>query len=408
MRLFSIYTLCAALALVFLAGPSYSQFEFNDTMTTPFGPAFADIVLEPQNFLPCKGGPIALCYYSGPEPEKCTLSEDGTSATCECFEIAYGTYYVDIHAILNLDVYNETIAECGTDGSDCQDTNSAPVCGYINSGTFIPGTDMISTFSYECVPEEGIGSTNCSAQLYAGCMTAPCTRTSEEGIVNCECPTFNGPFQVGLDNQVCSLGDEMVWSAAYNPNDTGTSPSPPPGGCLPDAPPSLGGCPLIGDTIPPPPDNIDCIEVCQEYQDCQDARGVEIGYVCDATLCTSECNDRDLVDAACSGLQSCDVTEIIKLEAEAGCSCCASQICGCEASSSTEQAIFDTNRRQRNRGITPQCDINDTLCGKSSGNGSGSSSCAIAGPSSRPDFPIYLLIPGLVLARRLIRKSRSA
>ena len=29
-------------------------------------PAWADIVLRPENFLACKGAPIALCYYSGP------------------------------------------------------------------------------------------------------------------------------------------------------------------------------------------------------------------------------------------------------------------------------------------------------------------------------------------------------
>ena len=112
------------------------------------------------------------------EPEKCVLNADGKTANCECFEIPYGKYFVDINAILNLDVYNDTIAECGLDGSGCEATNSAPVCESINNGTFSPGTDMISTFSFECVPEEGIGSTNCDQPplLYAGCMTAPCSR----------------------------------------------------------------------------------------------------------------------------------------------------------------------------------------------------------------------------------------
>jgi hypothetical protein len=258
---------------------------------------------------------------------------------------------------------------------------------------------MISTFSFDCVPEEGIGSTNCSQQLYAGCMTAPCTRTDDEGIVECACPTFDGPFQIGLNNQSCGLGDDMVWSAAYNPNGTGTIPSPPPGGCIPDAPPALGGCPLLGDVIPPPPANVDCGEICSEYESCTDSRGIEIGYTCDATLCTSACNDRDLVEGACSGLQNCDVTEIIKLEEEVGCSCCASQICGCVANSNTEQAVFDVNRRQRTRGITPQCDINDTLCGINSNNNS-SSSCSLAPTGSTLKFPLYLLIPIMILARR--------
>jgi hypothetical protein len=342
------------------------NFPFNDTMTTPYGPAYADIILEPSNFLPCEGGPIALCYYSGPEPETCVLSQDGTTANCECFEISYGKYFVDINAILNLDVYNETIAQCGTDGSGCQATNSAPVCESINNGTFSPGTDMISAFSFACVPEEGIGSTNCTQPplQYAGCMTAPCSRTGEDGIVNCLCPTYEGPYQIGLNDQTCNLGNNMTWSAAYNPNVTGTTPTPPIGGCIPDAPESLGGCPLLTrNDIPKPPPNIDCDEVCQEYQDCHGAGGIKIGYTCDATLCTSQCNDRDLVGLACDGLQSCEVTEIIKLEAEVGCSCCASQICGCAANNQTQKAVFDLNNQQRDRGITPQCDINGTLCG---------------------------------------------
>ena len=319
------------IAAVCIVAPVHAQFNFpfNDTMTTPYGPAYADIILEPSNFLPCEGGPIALCYYSGPEPETCVLTLDGRASNCECFEIPYGKYFVDINAILNLDIYNLTITECGMDGSNCQATNSAPVCQSINDGTFIPGTDMISAFSFECLPEEGIGSTNCDQPplLYAGCMTAPCTRTSEEGIVNCLCPTYEGPFQIGLNDQACFLGNEMVWSAAYNPNVTGTTPIPPIGGCIPDAPESLGGCPILskGD-IPNPPPNIDCDQVCQEYGNCQDSSEIEIGFTCDATLCTSQCNDRDLVELACAGLQTCEVTEIIKLEEEVGCSCCASGV----------------------------------------------------------------------------------
>jgi len=373
MKRFAFSILFTLFASVFVTSAVFAQsfnFPFNDTMTTPFGPAFADIILEPSNFLPCEGGPIALCYYSGPEPETCVLNPDGKTANCECFEIPYGKYFVDINSILNLDVYNDTIAQCGTDGSGCQVTNSAPVCGSINDGTFSPGTDMISTFSFECVPEEGIGSTNCDQPplLYAGCMTAPCSRTSEEGMVSCLCPIYDGPYQVGLNDQACNLGNDMVWSAAYNPSVTGTTPTPPSGKCIPDAPPSLGGCPILnqGD-IPNPPPNIDCEQVCQEYEDCKDPGSIEIGYTCDATLCTSQCNDRDLVGLVCNGLSSCEVTEIIKLEEEVGCSCCAGQICGCDANPQTEQAIYDTNQRQRDRGITPQCDINNTLCGRNFG-----------------------------------------
>ncbi len=407
MKRLSVFFISILIALIFIAPPVYAQnfnFPFNNTMTTPFGPAFADVVLEPVNFLPCEGGPIALCYYSGPEPETCELTLDGTAANCRCFEIPYGKYYVLITAILNLDIYNETVEVCGTDGSDCQTANSAPVCGAINNGTFIPGTDVISTFTYECIPEEGIGSTNCSQSLYAGCMTAPCTRTAEDGIVNCLCPTFDGPYQVGLNNQTCNLGGDLVWSAAYNPNESGTIPTPPSGGCIPDAPESIGGCPLlIKNDIPLPPPNIDCSKVCQEYEDSQDASGIELGFTCDATLCTSACNDRDLVGVACSGLQAFGVTEIVKLEEEVGCSCCASQICGCDANSETEQAIFDLNKRQRNRDIKPQCDINDTLCGENSNSGS-NSTCALSPPGAQKSFPIYILVLGLVAMRMFMRR----
>ena len=49
----------------------FGRFRFNDRYTTPFGPAYADIWLHPQNFLACKP-PLrrpftyALCLYSGP------------------------------------------------------------------------------------------------------------------------------------------------------------------------------------------------------------------------------------------------------------------------------------------------------------------------------------------------------
>jgi hypothetical protein len=74
-------------------------FISNILMTTKFGPAWADIVVIPSNFLPCKGGPFALCYYSGPTPETCELTKDGKFANCKCFEIPYGKYFDDINAI---------------------------------------------------------------------------------------------------------------------------------------------------------------------------------------------------------------------------------------------------------------------------------------------------------------------
>ena len=147
----------------------------------------------------------------------CTLTPDGLYANCKCFEIPYGVYFVDINSILNHAVFEKTVAQCGADGSLCQTTNSAPVCQSVNSGTLIPGTNVFSTFSFDCIPTNGIGETSCSQASYAGCMTTPCFKTAQSGIVNCSCPVFDGPYQVGQNDQVCALGDDLVWSASYAP-----------------------------------------------------------------------------------------------------------------------------------------------------------------------------------------------
>jgi hypothetical protein len=344
--------------------------------TTNYGPAYANILLTSTNFLPCRGGPYALCYYSGPSsgPEdlSCTLTANGKYANCNCFAIPYGVYFVDINAILNHSVYEKTVAQCGSDGSNCQTLNSAPVCQSINEGTLIPNATMFSTFSFDCVPENGLGQTDCASAPYAGCMTAPCHGKAKNGIVQCSCPTFPGPYQVGQNNQACTLGDNLVWSAAYTPPASMlpsapvravTASVPNPGACVPDAPGGYG-CPLYSDsTVLPPDSGVDCVKVCQEYDSCRSSKGVESGYTCDATLCTDQCNDRDLLSPACSALPKCDLSEIVKAETAAQCSCCASQLCGCNPSQKTNNAIAVLNQQQRNRGITPQCDINGTLCG---------------------------------------------
>ena len=357
--------------------------------TTSFGPAYADITLASSNFVPCRGGPFALCYYSGPSAGatdlSCTLSADGNYANCNCFDIPYGVYFVDINAILNHSVYEKTIAQCGVDGSLCATLNSAPVCANVNGGNLIPGSSVYSTFSFDCVAENGLGLTNCPAAPYAGCMTAPCFKTSQAGIVQCSCPVFNGPYQVGQNDQACTLGGGLTWSAAYAPPATPTpTPAmsvnpykmmsatsagvpgavPSPGACLPDAPGALG-CPLYvsGVTMIPPDSGVDCAKVCDEYHSCLQPKGAQAGFTCDATLCTDECNDRDLVSVACTGLAGCEISEIVKAETAANCSCCASQLCGCDPSVETNKAITTLNQQQRDRGVTPQCDVNGTLCG---------------------------------------------
>jgi hypothetical protein len=125
-------------------------------------------------------------------------------------------------------------------------------------------------------------------------MTAPCQRTDKPGIVDCSCPTYDGPYHVRQSEVSCDLGDDHVWSAAYAV-DGPTFPTPP--SCVPDAPGSLG-CPLYesGQTVLPP--GTDCAAICEAYA-CAPNGTIEPGYTCDSTLCTSQCNDLSLVIDAC-------------------------------------------------------------------------------------------------------------
>ena len=207
-----------------------SSFKLNTLPTTPYGPPWADISLQKSNFLECEGASIALCYYSGPGPTTpCNLESGGDLANCTCYAIPKGQrYYVLINAILNLDVYLKTAEVCGKDGSKCKPTGSieAPVCEAINNNTLMPGADMISTFSLYLAKQMPINPTTCATPAaYAGCMTAPCKQTGKTDpntglpLVNCGCPTYTGPYQVGtqISQDQCVLGGTSIWSAAYQP-----------------------------------------------------------------------------------------------------------------------------------------------------------------------------------------------
>jgi hypothetical protein len=368
----------AAPPIVHFVPNSHAFWSDQKNWTTSYGPAYANILLQPSNFVPCRGGPFALCYYSGPSSGSldlsCKLTPDGKYANCQCFDIPYGVYFVDINAILNNSVYQSTITQCGADGSACATPNSAPVCQSVNQGTLMPGANMFSTFSFDCVPSNGLGQTSCASAPYVGCMTAPCFETGNPSIVQCSCPVFDGPFQIGQNGQSCTLGGDLVWSAAYAPppsptptpsasrETAGTVPSP--GACIPDAPGSAE-CPLYvpGTTTLPPGSGVDCGKVCAEYSTCSQKGGIQAGFTCDSTLCTDQCNDLNLVGTACAALPTCDLSEIIKAEGAAQCSCCASQLCGCKPNAQTNTTIASLVQQQRNVGIKPQCDINGTLCG---------------------------------------------
>ena len=201
-------------------------FVRNVYWTTPYGPARADVVTAKTNMLPCSGPAYALCFYSGPSPMPCKVDKTKHVALCEC--TGYNApntsykYFVDINGILNTCVYIETVGVCGSDGSKCQTENSAPVCQYINQNpqALMPQGTIISTFSTAQVKEHPPGCTPCQQGLYAGCMTAPCSLgKSSQGFarVVCECPLYDGPYQVGQKGVSCNLGEGLVWSASYNP-----------------------------------------------------------------------------------------------------------------------------------------------------------------------------------------------
>lgn len=204
-------------------------FRLNTLPTTQYGPPWADITVQNSNFLECRGASVALCYYSGPGPTTpCTIDGLGI-ANCTCYAIPSGQpYLVDINAILNLDVYLQTAARCGKDGSKCKPTGSieAPVCNAINNNTLIPGADMVSAFSLYLEKQMPIHPTTCTTPAaYAGCMTAPCKKTGKTDpttglpLVQCGCPTYTGPYQVGtqISTDDCVLSGNYIWSAAYQP-----------------------------------------------------------------------------------------------------------------------------------------------------------------------------------------------
>ncbi|HYX30964.1 MAG TPA: hypothetical protein VE863_20670 [Pyrinomonadaceae bacterium] len=203
-------------------------FKLNTLPTTMYGPAWADVVVQPSNMLTCKSEvPIALCYYSGPQGTV-PCNQDGLGiANCTCYEIPPGKlpYMVDINGILNQDVYLKTVAKCGQKGDKCgPGTTDIPVCDAINNNALIPGADLISTFSLALEKQMPIHETNCpNPSAYAGCMTAPCKRTGKIDpkthlpLVQCGCPVYTGPYQVGTAPDQCVLDGTYVWSAAYNP-----------------------------------------------------------------------------------------------------------------------------------------------------------------------------------------------
>ncbi len=201
--------------------PNNINFWYNSkNWTTNYGPAFRDTVEGVSYLLPCTGQ-FALCFHSGAEPLPCTLTANGKYANCTC-TVQNATNYVLITAILNYNVYLETVAACGADGSQCSTPDSAPVCADLAKGKLIPGAKVISTFDTQSrqeiidAIESGSGSVTACDGPYAACMTAGC-KTKKDGNAVCNCPVFYGRFQLVGTSNTCDLGDGLVPSASYNP-----------------------------------------------------------------------------------------------------------------------------------------------------------------------------------------------
>lgn len=240
-----------------------SNYPFHPTecWTTKHGPAKADVVEGTTNLLYCKDTPFALCFFSGPptptgkNPDNpslpCVFDAKTGIANCTCQAYRQASF-VDINGILNLGAYQETVQACGQDGSGCANLSTcgkdgsksgcgqlqeAPVCKYVRQQnpndpkvSLMPKADLISTFSLTAMePNYQVGKSplkgDCEGQPYAGCMTAPCffpqgakQPFSDGEQIQCHCPTFKGPYQVGQFKQQCDIpssdGKTYVWSAA--------------------------------------------------------------------------------------------------------------------------------------------------------------------------------------------------
>jgi predicted small lipoprotein YifL len=233
-------------------------YEPTDCWTTQYGPAKADVLNGSTNMLYCSGDTYALCFFSGPptptgsNPKNnalpCVLHGDTASCTCQAY--TSGANFVDINDILNRGAYFETVTACGQDGSKCQNMSTcgpdgkksgctslpqAPVCQYVKNQnptdpkvSLMPKADLDSTFSFAMSKDykQAAKPPSCTG-LYAGCMTAPCvykpghkSPTVDGELVTCECPTYSGTYQVGEENQACTIAGDgkasYVWSAADN------------------------------------------------------------------------------------------------------------------------------------------------------------------------------------------------
>lgn len=211
-----------------------------------------EAVSSQTQMLYCENTTYANCHYSGPPwatgsnpnniPLPCKLNADNTVASCKC-EVFTGPSYTKIGEILNLGVYYETVAVCGTDGSNCQNQLTCPpgttqcegggeippVCKYLaqqnpknSEVSLIPGADLISVFGFAMqknYSDSSPTSTTCNDIVAADCMTAPCWyeagaagSSSGTKYATCACPTlFTSSYTLPQDGQTCNLPEGYVW-----------------------------------------------------------------------------------------------------------------------------------------------------------------------------------------------------
>ena len=253
------------LSVIFLVSACSAETEDPTADVPPRADAFEDV----SNFLACTGNPYALCYYSGPgdaiatsdgasQSLPCVPSDSADGATanaeCKCFaftepsDLQQTIYnFVEVRSILNPVVRDATTDICNEDGSNCLNMASllsgrcdmddphiaqaehcqfAPVCDYLGDMEtgegqtlypYLPEATLISTFSLEYSQDFDFGSTSCedTGTNYAGCMTAPCSDADEDGLTECVCPVYDGPYDIGQNNMQCDIRPN-VWSAALN------------------------------------------------------------------------------------------------------------------------------------------------------------------------------------------------
>mmetsp|Transcript_57356 Transcript_57356/g.66236 ORF Transcript_57356/g.66236 Transcript_57356/m.66236 type:complete len:685 (-) Transcript_57356:295-2349(-) len=143
--------------------------------------------------------PYALCAKSN-----CTVNPDERTASCGCYgfddDAAKSISSMRIALIPDEGVKYATIEACANSTTGCDDgpfgndmVDATPVCDAIRDNALWPGSDLVSTFSFQpqLPPLNNDETWTCEAkpgQFVPVCMLAPCRYSNSEPIVTCTCP----------------------------------------------------------------------------------------------------------------------------------------------------------------------------------------------------------------------------